>query len=108
VKSDTPEPDGRPYHVSFHREVAKIVAQHGVDSELFRPTIGELITALENHPKKFEKKRGKLKDTRAAEVQFSDGVAWRAVFLIDEDRRAVRVLALGPHDAAYADAQRRI
>ncbi len=108
MKSDTPEPDGRPYHVSFHREVAKIVAQHGVDSGLFRPTIGELITALENQPKQFEKKRGKLKDARAAEVQFSDGVAWRAVFLIDEDRRVVRVLALGPHDTAYADAQRRI
>ncbi len=50
VKSDTPEPDDRPYHVSFHREVAKIVTQHGVDSGLFRPTIGELITALENQP----------------------------------------------------------
>jgi hypothetical protein len=81
---------------------------YGVDSESFRPTIGELISALETDPKQFPKKRGKLKDARAADAKFADGVTWRAVFTVDESLREVYVLSLDPHDAAYAAAEKRI
>lgn len=108
VRSDTPEPEDRPYRVSLYREVAKVVTQQGVDSDVFRPTIGEFITKIENEPKQFEKKRGKLKDARSADVRFSDGIAWRAMFVVDDDNRVVRVLALAPHHVAYEDAQRRV
>ena len=38
----------------------------------------------------------------------ADGVEWVAVYEIDEAKRQVRVLSLGPHDRAYEDAQKRI
>jgi hypothetical protein len=100
--------DGRGWRVRFHREPAKLVAKYDRDDPAFRPTLGELVKALATNPKQFEKKRGKLKDCRAVEMVFTDRVAWRAVFVIDEVARSVKVLALGPHDVAYADAIRRI
>lgn len=95
------------YRVDFHREVAKLVAFHGLESDDFRPTIAALITALRTDPKQFPKKKGKLKERRAASIKFADGVAWRAVFSVDDATGIVRVLALGPHDEAYAKAERR-
>jgi hypothetical protein len=38
---------------------------------------------------------------------FQPGVAWRAVFTLDESQMLVQVIALGPHDDAYRDAARR-
>lgn len=105
----TAERGGRPWRVRLHREVAKTVAAHGgFEAEIFRPTIGELVAALEYNPKQFPKKHGKLKDARAADVTFGDGIVWRAVFTLDEEARLVKVLSLGPHDEAYEDAKRRI
>jgi mRNA-degrading endonuclease RelE of RelBE toxin-antitoxin system len=66
-----------------------------------------LLRALETNPKQFPKKHGKLGTVRAADVRFRDGVVWRAVFSLDEATRTVLVQALGPHDTAYADAERR-
>jgi mRNA-degrading endonuclease RelE of RelBE toxin-antitoxin system len=73
----------------------------------FRPTIGELIDALEADPKQFPKKHGKPKGCRAAPVVYADGIVWRAVYELNERKRTVRVLALGPHDEAYEDAGNR-
>jgi hypothetical protein len=106
--SDTAAQDGRRWRVRFHREPAKIVAAYDGHDPAFRPTLRELIDALATNPKQFEKKRGKLKDCRAVDVTFRDGVVWRAVFVVDESARDVKVLAFGPHDGAYADAMRRL
>jgi hypothetical protein len=73
----------------------------------FRPTIGNLIDDLERDPKRHPKKNGKLAGTRAASLTFADGIAWRAVFTVDERSRVVRIIALGPHDEAYKNALRR-
>ncbi len=66
-----------------------------------------LLDALEINPKQYPKKTGELKGRRAAPVVFRDGIVWRAVFEIDEKRRVVRILSLGPHDRAYDDAKKR-
>jgi hypothetical protein len=75
---------------------------------VFRPSIGALIDTLETNPKQFPKKKGKLKDCRAAEVIYADGVVWRAVFTLDERAHSVFVIALDPHDRAYENAAKRL
>jgi hypothetical protein len=60
------------------------------------------------NPKQYPKKSGKLKTARAAEIIYADGIVWRAVFTLNEKARTARVISLGPHDEAYADAERRI
>jgi mRNA-degrading endonuclease RelE of RelBE toxin-antitoxin system len=104
---DIAGPGDHPYAVKFHREVAKVAARFGADSTVFRPTIAELKASLEIDPKQYPKKRGELKDARAAALTFRGGAAWRAVFTITEQTRTVRVLALEPHDDAYRNAKRR-
>ena len=102
-------PGDQPWSVKFHNQVAKTIALHGgVDSPTFRPSIGQLVRDLQTNPKQFPKKSGKLKTARAAPVSFADGIVWRAVYTLDEAARSVRVIALGPHDDAYADASKRI
>ena len=44
---------------------------------------------------------------RAANLRFR-GAAWRLVFTLDDECRIVTVLALGPHDRAYTEAERRL
>jgi len=107
--SGTAAPADRPWTVKLHTKVARTIAAYGGEnSTKFRPLIAELIDALEVNPKQFPKKQGQLKQTRSADVSFADGVIWRLVFVLDETSRTVKVVALGPHDAAYADARRRI
>ncbi|GAC1548103.1 MAG: hypothetical protein NVS2B17_32670 [Candidatus Velthaea sp.] len=97
------------WRVRIHPKVAKTIARYGgANSALFRPAIGDLIDALEIDPKRFPKKQGRLRDARAARLKFADGVVWRAVFTLDEPARIVRLIALAPHDDAYADAVRRV
>lgn len=104
--SATPAPGVRLWRVKFHREVAKLIAKHGNDNDV-RPALGELWRALESDPKQFAKKRGALRGARAADITYADGVAWRAVFTLDEAERVVKVLALDPHDVAHEAAARR-
>ena len=106
--SATPAPADRRWHVRPHREVEKRIAQFASDVHIFRPSIGELIDALETNPKQFPKKHGPLHDARAAEPKFADGVTWRAVFRLDEETRSVFWLSLDPHDAAYKSASNRV
>ena len=93
--------------VEFHREVAKDIAGYGLCDPRFTPPLRELIDALSANPKQFEKKKGKLKDARAAEMKF-ENVVLRAVFILDEAARSVYVLSFDPHDEAYAKAKARI
>lgn len=104
----TAEPGGREWRVRFHPKVAKLIARYDADDPSFRPTLGALRNALATNPKQFEKKSGKLRPCRAAALSFADGVSWRAVFKLDEPARVVNVLSLAPHDAAYAEAVRRL
>ena len=86
-----------------------MIARHGgVGSEQFRPSIGDLINELESNPKRYPKKQGKLKSARSAPLRYSKAVTWRAVFTVDEVARVVLVIALGPHDQAYDEAEHRI
>lgn len=105
--SDTPEPGVLLWRVELHREVAKLIAKHGDEDAVFRPTLSELLRALETNPKQFPKNRGALRHARAADVTYADGITWRAVFTLDDDTRVVRILSLAPHDAAYDEAKRR-
>lgn len=80
----------------------------GLDSRAFRPPLRWLYRALQQNPKQFIKKKGALAHVRAANIRFADGVEWRAVFGLDEQRRTVHLVALGPHDVAYAQGKRRL
>jgi hypothetical protein len=106
--SATVEPDDLRWRVSFHREPAKVFARYTLIDPVFRPTLGDLVSALAADPKQFPKKQGRLKSCRAAEVVFQNGTVWRAVFTLDDAAKTVKVLALGPHDAAYRDAEGRV
>jgi len=68
----------------------------------------QIVLELSTNPKQFPKKAGGLSALRAVPLRLATGVAWRAVFEVDEAAREVRVLALGPHDRAYLDAARRL
>src|SRR5947209_12989992 len=81
--NDTATREGPEWRVKLHREVAKTIARYGgINSELLRPTFGDLILALEIDPKQFPKKHGKLGNARAVEIRFNDGVEWRAVYVL--------------------------
>jgi hypothetical protein len=73
----------------------------------FSPTLEELLGLLEQNPKQFPKKKGKLKGARAASLKFKK-VSFRAVFVLDEASRQVLVLSLDPHDVAYQRATKRL
>ncbi|MBC5809376.1 MAG: type II toxin-antitoxin system RelE/ParE family toxin [Candidatus Eremiobacteraeota bacterium] len=93
----------------MHPDVAKTITAHsGAEANVFRPSIGKLIDNLAINPKQYPKKQGKLKTARAAPLHYSDGVTWRAVYIVDDAARTVFVIALGPHDTAYQQAVRRI
>jgi mRNA-degrading endonuclease RelE of RelBE toxin-antitoxin system len=100
----------RPWRVRLHPKVAKQITGYigGAASPLFRPTIGSIIAALKTDPKQYPKKKGPLKDARAADLRYNDGVTYRAVFTIDEAEHAVDVLALDQHDKAYQVAKNRV
>lgn len=51
-----------------------------------------------------EQKRGKLADVRAYNIK-ADNVAYRLVYRVQAD--VVLFIAIGPHDEAYARAERR-
>jgi len=104
--SDTAAPADR-WSVNVHRDVAKLIVEHGLESEFFVPTIGELIDQLQRDPKVYPKKKGRLKKTRAAALTVGGNV-WRCVFTIDENARTVLILAMSEHDVAYNQATRRI
>jgi hypothetical protein len=107
--NDIVEPGAQDWSVKLHAKVIKTIAAHGgLQSGAFRPDIGDLIDHIRQNPKQFPKKQGALRDLRAADVIFADGMVWRAVYTLDEATRTVRVVALGPHDAAYRDAERRL
>src|SRR5580658_1475727 len=103
----TATPEGPPWRVPWARKPEKVARRYGLHSAIFRPTLGQLVRLLEIEPKRFPKKRGRLRDARAAELLFADGIAWRAVFTVSESTRTVRILAVGPHDRAYEEAERR-
>ena len=110
-KSDATAGAGdRPWRVRLHPKVAKQIATYsgGAASPLFRPTIGSIIEALKTDPKQYGKKKGPLKDARAADLRYNDGVTYRAVFTINEAEHVVDVLALDPHDKAYQVATNRL
>lgn len=98
--------DRDPWRIKFHREVAKFVGGYGLSNQRFSPSLRELVEALRSDPKQFPAKKGALRGMRAARLTFQD-VAFRAVFRVDDGKRTVYVLALGPHDVAYRDAARR-
>jgi Txe/YoeB family toxin of Txe-Axe toxin-antitoxin module len=105
--SGTADAGGGPaWRVQFATGAAKDLRGYDVDDPRFRPKLALLIEDLKRDPFAFPKKRGKLRDARAASLRFAN-VAWRVVFTIDEQRRLVRILSLGPHDLAYERAERR-
>jgi mRNA-degrading endonuclease RelE of RelBE toxin-antitoxin system len=84
------------------------MAMFGLANPAFRPTLAHLVAELQRDPKQFPKKSGKLANARAASLRYRGRESWRAVFRLDEAKRVVFVMSLGPHDAAYAAAERRM
>lgn len=95
------------WRVVLHPEVAKDVTDYGLTCPDFTPTLRELITELESNPKQFPKKDGKLRMARAAKLRYRN-VPYRAVFVINEDSRTVRIVCLEPRATVYKKAERRI
>jgi mRNA-degrading endonuclease RelE of RelBE toxin-antitoxin system len=103
---DTPNgDDGKRYRLRLHREVAVVVEKLG-DDPRFRPSLDDIFESLKTDPKQHPKKRGPLKDHRAASLRFGV-VSWRCVFRIDEAERIVYVQSLAKHDTAYEEAEKR-
>jgi mRNA-degrading endonuclease RelE of RelBE toxin-antitoxin system len=84
-----------------------VIGEAGLENPDFRPLLGTLVAELRRDPKRFPKKSGVLSGVRAAPLRFR-GRAWRAVFRVDERHREVHVVSIGPHDAAYQAASRRL
>jgi mRNA-degrading endonuclease RelE of RelBE toxin-antitoxin system len=95
------------YNVLFipaaEKEFEKLLDKH---PSMIEP-LEELIRTLEFEPQVYPKKRGKLRACRAASFNVASGV-WRLIFRIKEKQNEVEILALGPHDAAYQAAERRV
>jgi mRNA-degrading endonuclease RelE of RelBE toxin-antitoxin system len=99
--------DDRAWGVRFTRAVSTELLRWGLANPDFRPTLQELLEELALNPYQFpEKRRGKLVGARAADLRFR-GKTWRLVFDIDEEYREIFILAIGEHDKAYDDAERR-
>lgn len=91
----------------MHPKVAKELDELSRENRRFRPSLATLIIELERDPKQYPKKSGVLRDLRAAPLRYRGTEAWRMVFRVDEDGRAVYVIALAAHDEAYEVAARR-
>jgi mRNA-degrading endonuclease RelE of RelBE toxin-antitoxin system len=98
--------DGRGWDVRFKRAVVVDVQRWGLENSDFVPTLAELLEALRSNPYQFPEKRGKLAGVRAADLTYR-GQTWRLVYDVDDYAREVYVLAIGKHDEAYDDAERR-
>ncbi|MGA2393997.1 MAG: type II toxin-antitoxin system RelE/ParE family toxin [Candidatus Lustribacter sp.] len=98
--------DDRGWDVRLKRAVIVDVQRWGLDNPDFVPTLAELLEALRSNPYQFPEKRGGLVGARAADLTFR-GQTWRLVYDVDDYAREVYVLALGKHDDAYDDAERR-
>ena len=98
--------DDRGWDVRFKRAVVIDVQRWGLENPDFIPTLAELLEALKNNPYQFPEKHGDLAGARAAELTYR-GQTWRMVYDVDYYAREVYVLAIGKHDEAYDDAERR-
>jgi mRNA-degrading endonuclease RelE of RelBE toxin-antitoxin system len=100
-----PTAAGGAWQVLLHRRVAKQISGYGPRD--FRPALAELNGELRRDPKQFPKKSGALREFRAVSLRYRGTTSWRLVFRIDERRREVQIVSLGPHDEAYEVAARR-
>jgi hypothetical protein len=66
-----------------------------------------MLEDLEWRPKDYPTKSGPLSEARADHIEYR-GASWRAIFLVDDDFAEVALIAFGPRDTAYAQAERRI
>jgi mRNA-degrading endonuclease RelE of RelBE toxin-antitoxin system len=98
--------DDRAWDVRFKRAVLIDVQRWGLDNPDFVPSLAELIEAIHVDPYQFPEKRGALAGARAADLAFR-GRTWRLIYDIDDYAREVYILAIGEHDEAYDDAERR-
>ncbi len=106
--NDIPTPAAREaptWTVELSARAARVVARYGSEDRDFNPTIKAVIDELEDDPKQFEKKSGKLAGIRAAPLRYRN-TAWRMPFVVDDKTRVVLVLTIDRHDAAYRDAAR--
>ncbi len=99
--------DGPVYRVDFHARVAKTIQRYGLENDDFNPTVLQMIEDLESDPKRFAKKSGDLAEARSYRLSYRSS-AWRAVFVVDDVARVVKIIALDRHDEAYRQASRRI
>jgi mRNA-degrading endonuclease RelE of RelBE toxin-antitoxin system len=93
-------PAARKWVVEVHKEVAKDIAHYGLSCPGLMPSWQDLVEQLEENPKRFPKKQGKLKRARAAQLKHLN-VVYRVAFVIEEARRSVRIVACSLHDQAY-------
>jgi mRNA-degrading endonuclease RelE of RelBE toxin-antitoxin system len=98
--------DDRGWDVRLKRAVVVDVQRWGTDNADFVPTLADLLDALRTNPYQFPEKHGALAGARAADLAYR-GRTWRLVYEIDDYAREVFVLAIGEHDAAYDEAEKR-
>lgn len=101
------EGDLPPYDLRFDPRVAKRIESFGDHNPDFVPLIARMRDDLQRDPNAYPLKKGKLAEARAYHIEYR-GATWRAVFIVDDDLAEVRVISFGPHDQAYAQAERRI
>jgi hypothetical protein len=106
--SDThDEGDLPPYDLRLDPRVAAKITRYGVQNADFVPLIATMLDELERNPKAYPLKTGKLAEARAYHIEYR-GPTWRAIFIVDDEFSEFIVLSFGPHDPAYAEAERRI
>ena len=90
----------------YHREATKELlrlASTDARSERLRSVIADILL----DPYRNAKKKGRLKDCRAARVALT-GVQYRIVYEIDEIRHVVRFWCVAPRERVYDIVKRRL
>jgi mRNA-degrading endonuclease RelE of RelBE toxin-antitoxin system len=98
--------DDREWDVRLKRAVVVDVQRWGLDNPDFVPTLARLLEAVRANPYQFPEKYGRLAGARAADLTCR-GRTWRLIYDVDDYAHEVYILAIGEHDEAYDDAERR-
>lgn len=92
-----------PYRVRLTRQAEKDLARLGS----FRDKAVRALVSLEQDPYKGHTLTGSLRGVRSLEFSLPGG-AYRAAYVVLEEKRTCLVFLVGPHEGFYRKAERRL
>jgi addiction module RelE/StbE family toxin len=90
----------------YRVELAKRASKDLTRLRNLEETITRELLSLEEDPYKGHLLTGSLRGARALEISLG-GVAYRAAYVVLEDKSVCLVFMVGPHEGFYAKAERR-